>query len=90
MIFFNLWALRALSAPRVAATAYCDPGRHANVITPCLLTPCLKVPNNILSWGSEQNKSILFYPVNRLLVPGFALSWEIMGEYPLTATWRVQ
>ena len=36
-----------LSAPRVAATSYCDPGRHANVITPCLLTPCLngKAPN---------------------------------------------
>ena len=34
-----------LSAPRVAATSYCDPGRHANVITPCLLTPCLNVPN---------------------------------------------
>ena len=28
----------ALSAPRVAATSYCDPGRHANVITACLLT----------------------------------------------------
>ena len=26
-------------------TSYCDPGRHANVITPCLLTPCLNVPN---------------------------------------------
>ena len=35
-----------LSAPRVAATSYCDPGRHANVITPCLLTPCLNVPNS--------------------------------------------
>ena len=34
-----------LSAPRVAATLDCDPGRHANVITPCLLTPCLNVPN---------------------------------------------
>ena len=28
-----------LSAPRVAATLYCDPGRHANVVTPCLLSP---------------------------------------------------
>ena len=34
-----------VSAPRVAATSYCDPGRHANVVTPCLLTPCLNVPN---------------------------------------------
>ena len=33
-----------LSAPHVAATSYCDPSRHANVITPCLLTPCLNVP----------------------------------------------
>ena len=24
---------------------YCDPGRHANVVTHCLLTPCLNVPN---------------------------------------------
>ena len=35
-----------VSAPRVAATSYCDPGRHTNVITPCLLTPCLHVPKN--------------------------------------------
>ena len=34
-----------VSAPRVAATSYCDPGHQANVITPCLLTPCLNVPN---------------------------------------------
>ena len=33
-----------LLAPRVAATSYSDPGRHANVITPCLLTPRLNVP----------------------------------------------
>ena len=33
-----------LSAPCVAATSYCDPGHHANVITPCFLTPCLNVP----------------------------------------------
>ena len=33
-----------LPAPCVAATSYCDPGRHAHVITPCLLTPCLNVP----------------------------------------------
>ena len=38
----------ALSAPRVAATSYCHPGRHANVITPCLLTPCLNVPKTFL------------------------------------------
>ena len=37
-----------VSAPRVAATSYCDPGRHANVITPCFLTPCLNVPNTPL------------------------------------------
>ena len=37
----------ALSAPRVAATSYCHPGRHANVITPCLLTPCLNVPKSV-------------------------------------------
>ena len=40
-----------LSAPRVAATSCCDPGRHANVITPCLLTPCLNVPNFSPVWN---------------------------------------
>ena len=29
----------------LAATSYCDPGRHANVITPCFLTLCVKVPH---------------------------------------------
>ena len=33
-----------ISAPHVAATSYCHPGRHANVVTPCLLTPCSNVP----------------------------------------------
>ena len=32
-----------LSTPHVAVTWHCDPGRHANVITPCLLAPCLNV-----------------------------------------------
>ena len=36
-----------LSAPCVAATSYCDPGCHSNVITPCLLTPCLKILRKI-------------------------------------------
>ena len=48
-----------LSAPRVAATSCCDPGRHANVITPCLLTPCLNVPNKRGAtgpfWGVERD-----------------------------------
>ena len=40
----NISALAStLSAPRVAATSYCDPGRHANVATLCLLTPVLRV-----------------------------------------------
>ena len=33
-----------LSAPCVAATSYCHPGRHAHVVTACLLTPLLNVP----------------------------------------------
>ena len=31
-----------LSAPHVAETSCCDPGRHANVITPCLLPGALR------------------------------------------------
>ena len=31
-----------LSAPRVSATSYCDPGRHASVVTPCLVNPLRK------------------------------------------------
>ena len=42
-----------LSAPRIAATSYCDPGRHANVITSCLLTPCLHVQFFLDKWGAE-------------------------------------
>ena len=34
-----------LSAPHVAATSYSDPRHHANAVTPCLLAPCLNVPN---------------------------------------------
>ena len=36
-----------LSAHRVAATSYCRPGHHANVVTPCLLTLCLNMRNSI-------------------------------------------
>ena len=43
-----------LSAPRVAATSCCDPGRHANVIAPCMLTPCLNVPN-VDSFRTDKN-----------------------------------
>ena len=42
-----------LSAPRVATRSYCDPGRHANVITPCLLTPCLNVPQTVEHKGKR-------------------------------------
>ena len=32
----------SVATPRTPATSYCDPCRHANVVTPCLLTPCLQ------------------------------------------------
>ena len=32
-----------VSALVVATTSYCHPDRHANVITPCLPTPCLNL-----------------------------------------------
>ena len=32
--------------PRITATSYCDTGRPANVVTLCLLTPCLNMPKN--------------------------------------------
>ena len=41
-----------LSAPCIAATSYCDPGRHANVITLVCFSPCL-MPNRSMhapSW----------------------------------------
>ena len=46
-----------LSALAVAATSLCHPGRHTNVGTPCLLTPCLNLPDkephfNSLCWLS--------------------------------------
>ena len=46
-----------LSAPRIAATLYCHPGRDANLVTPCLLTPWSDVPKTSIvrhecwSWG---------------------------------------
>ena len=51
-----------LSAPRVAATWYCDPGRHANVITPCSLTPCLNVPYFSGKKKQHTSKHKLFGP----------------------------
>ena len=53
-----------LLAPRVAATSYCDPSRHANVITPGLLTPCLNVPKNYRVRG--QRKHINVFNINFL------------------------
>ena len=32
-----------VSAPRVAATSYCHPGCHANVVATCLLNPLFKL-----------------------------------------------
>ena len=40
-------------APRVAATSYCDPGRHANVFTLSLLTPCSPAPESPFSGTSN-------------------------------------
>ena len=34
-----------LSACGVSASSYCHPSRHANVVKPCLPTPCLNLPN---------------------------------------------
>ena len=34
-----------LSALAVVVTSYCHSGRHANDVTPCLLTPCLNLPD---------------------------------------------
>ena len=61
-----------LSAPRVAATSCCDPGRHANLVTPCLLTPCLNVPN-ISAPSQDQGGGWFSYGlgVERLAVPVF-------------------
>ena len=50
-----------LSAPRVGETLCCDPGRHANVITPCLLTPCLNVPK-VITIGDKNVTYLTFTP----------------------------
>ena len=46
-----------LSAPRVAATSYCDPGRHANVITPVCLPPfqCAQVKREVEKRLTKEN-----------------------------------
>ena len=48
----------------VAATSPCDPGRHANAITPCLLRPCLNVPN-FWNWRTV-TATILILPLHVL------------------------
>ena len=67
-----------LSAPRVAATSHCDPGRHANVITPRLLTPCLSVPNppplpktqNYPPPKTRNSMDMGFFPAEERIFPG--------------------
>ena len=68
----------ALSAPRVAATSYCHPGRHANVITPCLLTPCLIIT------GSLATLENLFPPKKF----GATIGCTPKGAYGNTAFWE--
>ena len=44
-----------VSALAVGATCYCHPGRQASVVTPCLLTLCLNLPD--LEPETDQAKS---------------------------------
>ena len=37
---------------------YCHPGRHANTVAPCLLPPCLILPDNIFRHLSPMNARI--------------------------------
>ena len=53
-----------LSAPRVAATSYCHPGHHANVVTPCLLTPCLNLPKQWSRHSIPKKGPIHMCPAN--------------------------
>ena len=46
-----------LSVPRVAATSYCDPGRHSHGITPCLLAPCLNKCAQFFLWQNPAFKT---------------------------------
>ena len=52
---------RTLSALVVAATLYCQPGRHVNVAAPCLLTTCINLPccQNWCREGAEQRMSFV-------------------------------
>ena len=48
-----------VSALAVAATSYYHPSCHANVVTPCLLTHCLNLPNSRVlqdTWGEEEKE----------------------------------
>ena len=68
-----------LSAPGFAATLYCDPGRHAKVVIPCLLTPCFNVPNMcnrmLFRWGQCPGcKGICVSPPLLLDVPPFGIT----------------
>ena len=60
------------SAPRVAATSYCHPGRHANVITPCLLTPCLNAPKSWAKFLGQKSCRTKVSRIFRIFVPNFA------------------
>ena len=70
----------ALSAPRVAATSCCEPGRHAYVVTPCLLTPCLKAPNSICM--RAQTQDILGNKCLRELLVILVAPYRAILQYP--------
>ena len=83
-----------LSELRVAATLYCDPGRHANVITPCLLTPCLNVPNYSLSNTSRcgTGRTFFFGLVLSALLTSFprAVITSIVMVTEISVKWTVR
>ena len=56
-------ARQSLATLAVAATSYWHPGRHANVVTPCLFSPCLSRPDLGArpTAGSSQVEEVSFF-----------------------------
>ena len=78
----NRLSVHVMSAPRVTATLYCHPGRHANVVAHCLLTPCLNlldIYHRKLAASRAKIMANFEFTYPRLLV--FALHCKQVGKF---------
>ena len=83
-----------VSAPRVAATSYCSHGRHANVITLCLLTPPFKRAQEeyfqgrrggCIKLGPVTYRRLLCFTIGMLQGRGLE-GWGLVKSFPVTPT----